>query len=151
MQVWTPTNTFPHRPLRHVVHHRYGPQCGLDSMLLQMQHATEVFWVVRLEIQNIVKRRDSFTSSLKFLEDDTRYSNLEQIGTKSHSRKMVLLLLWSKITVPLPPLWFHWSWCVVASSDIGNGTHFALIPLSHSLDAPQDPWLLFFLLPSTTN
>ena len=105
-----------------------------------------------LEIQKIVKRRDLFTSNLKLLEDDTRYSNLEQIGTTIHSSKTVLLIMWPKITDPLPPLGFHWSWCVVASSDIGNGTHFALIPLSHSLDAPQDPWLLFsYFLPQLTN
>ena len=93
-----------------------------------------------------------FTSRLTFFEDDTRYSNLELVGIKSHSRKMVLLLLWPKIRGPLPPLGFRWSWCVVASSDIGNGTHFALIPLSHSLDAPQDPLLLFsYFLPQLTN
>ena len=108
--------------------------------------------VVALEIQKLLNLGIRlFTSRLTFFEDDTRYSNLELVGIKSHSRKMVLLLLWPKIRGPLPPLGFRWSWCVVASSDIGNGTHFALIPLSHSLDAPQDPLLLFFLLPSTTN
>ena len=73
-------------------------------------------------------------------------------------KKKVVLLSWTNSE---PPLWypaplsvprFRRPWCVVASSDIGNGTHFALIPLSHSLDAPQDPWLLFsYFLPQLTN
>ena len=45
--------------------------------------------VVTLEIQKNVKCRDLFTSSLKFLQDDTRYSNLEQVGTKGHVAPIV--------------------------------------------------------------